>query len=153
GMGLRIVTEELQFNGYILTNTMRDLQKVFASFVNSTSMALDFQRLLGHPLAGRIVATANGQSLLSWGASDGEQGVVYILQDGNIAPGTVPAGTVTASGPPRARVIAVEVWPPAAGTTGPLSTIAGLSAADGRLTVSLPAFSPDLVLKFKARPV
>jgi len=159
GMGLRIATDELAStaenpggtNFFILTPTMRALQRSFANFFNSNSLSLDWANFAMRTLAGRINATAAGKTILSWGVSDGAQGVVYVLQDGNRSSGTVTGGSVVIEGLTPNQIIDVEVWSTAAGTTVPLSSLSGLFCADGTLTIALPDFGTDVAIKFKAR--
>lgn len=159
GMGLRISTEELSFalgggltQGYVLTDAMRALQKTFANFVDSATLAIDFANFNYDTLAGRI-STTNGSSkqLKAWGTSDGAQGLLYILQDGNRSTGSVTGGKVTVAGLRPDAVIDAEVWSTAAGVTAPLSTLSGLFTPDGVITFDLPAFTQDVAIKFKAR--
>ncbi len=159
GMGLRIATDELAstdenpdgFNFFILTPTMRALQRTFANFFNSNSLEFDWANFAMRTLAGRIDGTAPGQTLWAWGVSDGSQGIAYILQDGNVSSGTVTGGQLVIRGLTPNQIIDLEVWSTATGTTSPLSTIAGLFSADGTLTIALPDFNTDVAIKFKAR--
>src|SRR5262249_54110210 len=109
GTALRINTEELAWNLYLLTGPMRDSQLVFSRFATSTSLSLDFAHFTLRNLAGRIDATAAGKSLLAWGVSDGTQGVAYVLQDGNVSTGTVSGATLTIGGMALDRIVDVEI--------------------------------------------
>jgi hypothetical protein len=154
GMGLRIAADELMFRGMLLTDTMRDLQHTFSNFVNGASLQLDFTDFDYSDLAGRMsVRSGSGKSLLSWGISDGSQGIVYVLQNGNISAGAVADGVVTIDDLRADQVMDIEAWSTAPGTTAPLATISGVFVADGKLQFALPSFTVDVVLKFKARAV
>ncbi|MBX3358972.1 MAG: hypothetical protein KF745_11165 [Phycisphaeraceae bacterium] len=153
GTALRINTEELDWNYYLLTPAMRTSQRTFSNFVNSGSLGLDFGHFTLRSLAGQITASAPGRSLLSWGVSDGAQGVAYILQNGNVSTGTVTNGVLTISGLDLNRLFDIEVWSTAAGVTAPLATIPGIFVSTGDLSINLPAFGRDVAIKFKARPV
>ena len=153
GTSLRIATDELSFNGYILTDAMRSAQKTLGRFFTDTGIALDGLRFNYSPLLTRVRATsAAGHSLKAWGSASGSQGVVYVLQDGNATTGNVSDGVLTVSGLRADSIFDVEVWSTAAGVTGPLATISGVFAGDGSFTVNLPAFAQDVAVKFKARP-
>lgn len=154
GTGLRIAADELMPRGMLLTDGMRDLQKTFSAFVNSSSLSINFGNFNYQNLAGRVSASSTaGKSLLSWGISDGAQGIVYVLHDTNASSGTVSDGVLRIAGLRADQIIDIEVWSTAAGTTAPLSTISDEFVGTGNdFEISLPAFAQDVVLKFKARP-
>ncbi len=149
GTGLRIAADELTGFGFTLTSTMRDIQNVFASFANSQTLPIDIVGL--RTLAGRVGATAGGHSLLSWGMSDGQQGVVYVLRDGNVSSGNVLGGVVTIDGLMRDQLMDIEIWSTAPGTSGPLTSITGVYVGDGSLSFELPTFDTDVAIKFRGR--
>ncbi|MGE3107034.1 MAG: sugar-binding protein [Phycisphaerales bacterium] len=154
GTGLRIAADEVSFNGYLLTDGMRDLQKTFSTFVNSSSIGIDFTNFNYRNLAGRLSASSSaGKSLLSWGISDGSQGIVYVLHNTNVSSGTVADGVLHIAGLRADQILDIEVWSTAAGTSSPLATLSGQWLGTGNdFTLSLPSFAQDVVVKFKARP-
>lgn len=161
GMGLRITTDELGYakaespftQGYILSDTMRAQALVFSRFVTGSGVALDFSSFNFDPLSGSMsVTSALGKKLLGWGSTDRAQGIVYIMQDTRSTSGNVTDGKLTINGLRADQLLDVEIWSTAAGTTGPLSTLSAF-VSKGVLTLDLPAFATDLVLKFKARAV
>ncbi|MCA9300415.1 MAG: hypothetical protein KDA28_15195, partial [Phycisphaerales bacterium] len=151
GTGLRIAADELATNGYILTDAMRDTQLTMRSFVDSSSLEVDFSHFAARNLAGRLEVEASGRTVHAWGVSDGEQGIAYLLNDGNVATGLITDGTFTIEGLMRDRLYDVEFWSTGAGVTTPVSTLSGVFAGNGDLTVDLPAFATDLAVKFRAR--
>ena len=162
GTGLRIATTELNFDrpdlpfnqtqGFLLTDTMRNLQKAFATFVLSTTVNLDFANFNFDSLAGRIrVRSDLGKRLTAWGISDGSQGIAYIIQDTRQTTGSVTDGVINISGLRPDQLVDIEFWSTAAGTTAPLRTLSGQFVGDGTLALQLPSFSQDVVMKFKAR--
>lgn len=153
GTGLRINTEELDWNHYTLTPGMRALQRAFYEFAHNLSLGVDLAHFNARNLAGRISATAEGHRLWTWGVSDGEQGIAYILRDGNVSASTVSGGRLVITGLARNRIFDVEVWSTAAGSTGPISTISGIWSPTGELVIDLPDFGTDVALKFLARLV
>lgn len=151
GTALRIVADELSWNLYLLTPTMRDTELTFSRFVNSSSLQMDFSHFALRNLAGRIDAAAAGHTLLSWGVTDGLQGVAYVLRDGNLSSGTVSGATLTIGGLMLDRIVDAEVWSTLPGSTAPLATISGLYSNMGSITLALPDFAQDVAVKFRAR--
>lgn len=152
GAGLRIATDELAFRGMLLTDTMRAIQHSFSAFVKSPSLPINYANFNFDNLAGRInVSSAAGKTLLSWGVSDGAQGLAYILQDGNRSSGTVSDAVLTIDGLRADQIVDAEVWLTGPGVTGPLATVGGVFVASGQYVLALPAFAQDVVVKFKAR--
>jgi hypothetical protein len=151
GTALRITTEELASNYYLLTTAMRQSQQVFSRFVTSTSLPIDFARFTLRSLAGQVAAAAPGHSLLAWAVSDGGQGVAYVLRDGNVSSAPVSGATLTIAGLSLDRIVDVEIWSTLPGSTAPLATVAGLYTGAGTIQVPLPVFAQDLAIKFRAR--
>ncbi len=156
GMGLRIAANELDFNGYLLTDVMRNEQKVFSTFVTDSTVQLDYTNFNFRSLNGRLTTTGTvsgnaNTPILSWGVSDGSQGVLYVLKDSRSLSGSVTAGKVTITGLRADQVVDIEIWNTSAGTTAATSTVSGKFISDGTLTFDLPSFSTDLAIKFKAR--
>lgn len=161
GMGLRIPTDELGYaksespfsQGYILTDVMRNQAKVFGRFVTGAGVQLDFSSYNFDPLTGRLsVSSAAGKRLLAWGSSDREQGVVYVMQDVRATTGSVTDGKITITGLLADQMLDIEFWSTAAGTTG-ASSSTSVFVDKGTLTLTLPNFSTDMAIKFKARAV
>lgn len=156
GMGLRIATDEFTSSGFILSANMRNLQKTFSTFFTDDTLQLDGTNFNFRTLNGRLSATGTvdgtaGTSLLSWGVSDGSQGILYVLKDSRSLSGNVTSGSITITGLRADQVIDIEIWSTAAGTTAATSTVAGKFVSGGTLTFNLPTFSTDLAIKFKAR--
>jgi hypothetical protein len=153
GTGLRIANTELIFRGMLLTDGMRDAQKTFSNFVNSTSLPIDFTDFNFRNMSGNLrVGSEAGKSLLTWGVSDGSQGIFYVLHDRNESSGTVADGILTIDGLRADQVVDVEFWSTAAGTTGPLSTMSDVFVGTGdSVSIALPNFTEDVVVKLKAR--
>jgi len=152
GTPLRIATDELDFNGFILTNGMRALQQTIARFLAHTTLGFDFARFNPDSLVGRMSSTnSSGDLLHLFGGSDRERGLVYVLKDANVRAGTVQGAKLTVRDLIPDTMYDAEVWGTAAGVTGPSSTLTGLFSPDGSLTLNLPAFAKDLVVRFRAR--
>lgn len=151
GTGLRINTEELAFNGYNLTSTMRYYQQTFGRFVNSQTLAVDWAHFDADPLAGKVSAVASGHTLHSWGMSDGAQGMVYILNDSNVSASVVSGGTLTITGLDLDQLVDVEIWTTNMFVTAASTTYSAQYVGDGTLSIVLPNFTTDLAIKFKAR--
>lgn len=152
-------------NGYLplpLPSEMREMQASMAGFVDDGSLGFDWAHFAGQPLAGRMRVGGIGitRGLVTFGTSDGSQGLVYVLQDRNRLQGTVSGATlsidglIAATGEIFQKSFSVEVW--SAGANAALiSRIDGLTTtADARLgnrlTFTLPDFQRDVILKFRA---
>ncbi|MCW5775397.1 MAG: hypothetical protein KIS87_02980 [Phycisphaeraceae bacterium] len=152
GTPLRIVTEELDFNGYILTNGMRKLQQTMARVVMHGVLGFDFARYHPDSLVGRMAwSNTTGHILHLFGATDRDQGIVYVLKDGNAGEGTVFGASVTVHGLRQDTIYDAEVWRTGPNITDPAATLSGLFRSHGSLTFWLPAFGTDLVVRFRAR--
>ncbi len=167
GTPLRINTEELAPNSYLLTDpllpdttgysmfnidgNMRPLQEVLSYFSSVSTIGFDFATAAREPLLGLLRASSAAHVLRAWGSASETQGVAYVLQDANETTGTVTDGVLTIRGLQRDSIFDVEFWSTAVGTTTPLQTITGLFAGDGTLTIDLPSFATDVALKFRAR--
>lgn len=157
GTGLRMPSATLSPNGYLLSDTMRGIQtsvRAFTdpSYTSGSGVGIDWADFAYNTLAGRARTTsAAGKSVHTWGISDGAQGIVYVLHDRNNSSGSVADGVLTILGLDRDMVVDVEFWSPGAGQLGPISEQSAVYVGVGALTLNLPAFTDDLVLKFKVR--
>ena len=90
GQGLRIANDELAFRFSNLTDAMRDVQLTM-SRVASNSMLASFARdFAPKTLIGDLsLASAGGAALLGWGSRDGNHGLAYVMQNGNLSAMTV----------------------------------------------------------------
>lgn len=137
--------------GFLLSDAMRATQEVVWRWATSSAIGFDFGSYSPDPLVGRLgVTAASGHTLHAFGAADGRQGVVYIVQDRDAKAGTVSGGRVSISGLDADSVFDVEIWSTAGGAEGPVRVIEGVFSPDGSLHVDLPAFGPELVLRFRA---
>lgn len=151
GTGLRVNTEELAFNGYLLTSTMRYYQQTFSRFVNGQTLAMDWAHFDADPLAGALTAAAAGHTLHAWGMSDGAQGMIYVLNDANVSSTLVTGATLTITGLDLDQLVDVEVWATNMFVTSASTTYSAQYVGDGTLSIILPNFTTDLAIKFKAR--
>lgn len=167
GSPLRITTEELAPNSFLLTDpllpetemvemfmiagNMRPLQRVMRDFTTTSTIGFDFADASRVPLAGLIRAASESAVLRAWGSASRTAGIAYVLQDANETTGLVTDGVLTIRGLQRDSVFDVEIWSTAPGSDAPLTTVLGLFSEDGELRISLPDFTTDVVLKFKAR--
>ncbi|MCC6428935.1 MAG: fibronectin type III domain-containing protein [Phycisphaerales bacterium] len=162
GTALRIATEELNYDltpsgtqGYLLTDAMRDSQKVFSNFIASTSLDLNLASFNFRLLNGDMsVSFATGKAVKSvkhWGVTDGSQGIIYALHDVNVTTGNVSGATLRVEGLRPDQIVDVELWSTEAGTTGPTTVLTGLFVGDGTLDIALPDFTKDYAIKFKGR--
>lgn len=158
GTGLRMPSATLAGNGFLLSDAMRGVQTTVRAFVDSSytggasGVWIDWSRFNFGTLAGRLSASsASGKGLHAWGISDGSQGIVYVMHDRNVSSGSVSDGTLVISGLGRDMVVDVEIWSPGPDQLGPIATVEGAYVGIGNLSVTLPTFTDDVVLKFRAR--
>ena len=150
--------------GYVpipLPTSMRDIQSSISEFVGDPFFSLDWANFNAQSLAGRIRVggIANPRSLLTFGSTDGSQGLVYVLEDQNRSSSTVSGATLTIDGLAEStgalftKTYSVEFWS-AGPFSGLISRIDGLTTSPdprlgNRLTFTLPNFDRDVILKFK----
>jgi hypothetical protein len=154
GSGLRIAADELALYHFLLTPMMRELQLTMSRFINALpgTVSIDFSHFTYRNLAGLIsAASPSGHSLLSWGISDGAQGIAYILQNSNATVGSVSDAVLSLDGLTPDRILDAEIWSTAPGAVAPLATIHGIWTSGGHIDLALPAFSQDVAVKFTAR--
>ncbi|MCA9300133.1 MAG: fibronectin type III domain-containing protein, partial [Phycisphaerales bacterium] len=158
GTPLRIAADELGYivdtsgpvtiyQGFILTDAMRDTQLAIRTMLDSTALA--FTNASPDPLAGRLSSVnTSGDTLHLFGSADALQGMVYVLQDENVRTGTVSGTTLSIDGLERAAMYDVEIWDPA-GTL--VTTLTDLVVSGGTLQVALPDFDRDVLVRFRGQ--
>lgn len=167
GSGLRLPGPEVRstltlaqissgnYDAYLLTAGMRNIQQSVTRFVRDDSLGFDFAGYNGTPLTSRVSIAgggAGGQTALVFGSSDAERGLVYVRQDKGRSTGPITGARVVIQGLLRGGVFDAQVW-----TGGPnarvLATLTGVSALRGTLSLALPSFSDDVVIKLVSRTV
>lgn len=135
---------------------MRQIQSSFSHFI-SDGLAFDWSHYDPTSLNGRLTFGGTNKALNAWGSTDGKQGLVYVVQDSRATTGQVANAQLKIEGLDRTKSYTFEVW-----STGPnaqpLATIDPASTAWSRvamsnntaLTLTLPQFSQDVIIKFKA---
>jgi hypothetical protein len=127
----------------------RDIQYTAANFMADTSVGFNENGYNPLPLAGRVSFGNTGKSLIGVGSSDGDQGMVYVVQNLNKTFGQAPAATITIDGLNNGDLMNVEFW--TTGTGGAqISEVFGAAVLNHKLTVTLPAFSKDIMVRFAA---
>ncbi len=165
GTPLRMASENLNFitginprgrntiQGFLLTSNMRATQELIANWSKNSSIGFDFATYSPDPINGQLsVRSASGFVLHAFGASDGSQGIVYVIQDRSAKSGNVTDGKVTITGLVADALFDIEVWSTAIGTTAPSRIIRNVFSPDGSLTINLPQFAQGTVLRFRALP-
>lgn len=163
GTPLRMTSENLGFitgtndngrtltQGFLLTDNMRATQELVATWRDSSSIGFDFGSYSPDPLNGRVSASsASGFTLHAFGAADGAQGIVYVIQDRDALDGTVNDGKVRVTGLDSDSLFDIEIWETTPGTTAPARVIRNVFSTDGSLNIDLPAFSQGITLRFRA---
>ncbi len=139
--------------GFLLSDNMRATQELISTWHANSSIGFDFATYSPDPLNGQLsVSSASGFTLHAFGASDGSQGIVYIIQDRSAKNGDVTDGIVAITGLEADALFDVEVWSTAIGTTAPSRIIRNVFSADGSLNINLPEFAQGTVLRFRAAP-
>ena len=165
GTGLRL--DSIEFNdlvpssigpattGYLplpLPQGMREVQKSARAFYADTRTDMDWNSFDPVTLAGRI-RFAGSKSLVGLGVGDSNiaatRGLLYVVQDLNRTSGPVSGSTVTLDGVAAGREFSFEAWSTGQ-NAGVIATVTGVSDALGRVTITLPGFTTDLMFKFKA---
>lgn len=145
-----------------LPEGMREIQSSISDFFADNTLPISWGDFNATSLAGRMrfgnLSARN--ALLSFGSSDGEQGIVYVLENQNVSTGTVSGATLTIDGLVEAtgtifqKSYSVEVW--SAGEFAfPIARYDGLTTTanarlGNQLTISLPNFNRDVMIKFRA---
>lgn len=152
GQGLRIANDELASNFSSLTGAMRDVQLSMSRFVSGSLYAAFAENFAPASLVGELsLSSAAGKALLAWGAHDAENGVVYVLQNGNTSSGSVGDGVLTIRGLPDVEQIAVQYWATSGSSSSPLAETTA-TPSGGTVALALPAFDRDLVVVFAPEP-
>lgn len=163
GPGLRLGGQEMRdlvpddldpdTTGYLplpLPQGMRDVGVNIQSFYSDFGIDMDWNTYDASPLAGRVkLGNTSGKTFIPVGSTTGDRGMVYLVQDLNRSSGTAPGMTMTIDGlrDPTGFGMAFEFW----STDGLLlDRIDGVNLTGGKATVTLPAFSRDVVVKFAA---
>ena len=163
GSGLRLSGNEArsllpavltpETTGYVaipLPTPMHQIQQSVSNFFSDSRLAIDWTAFNPTTLNGRTQVTSPaGNSVLSFGSTDGDQGLVYLLQDSRRSTGTVANASLSVDGLDASRTYSFEVW-----STGPNADVVArfdnVAAVNGAATFTLPSFSTDVVIKFKA---
>lgn len=144
---------------------MREIQASMNDFITNPSLSIDWAKFKGSSLAGRMsFNSATGlhmsRTLYNFGISDGLQGVVYVMENQAISTATVSGMSLTIDGVaassgtnPWDTNYSVEVWS-AGADAHVLSRLDDLTTTydarlGNRLTIALPSFDRDVVIKFK----
>jgi hypothetical protein len=152
GQGLRIANDELAFRFSNLTDAMRDVQLTM-SRVASNSMLASFARdFAPKTLIGDLsLSSAGGAALLGWGSRDGNHGLAYVMQNGNLSAMTVTDGVLSISGFTPGEALSVQFWTTSGAATVPIATTTAV-ATSGTVDLALPSFSQDLFVVFAPEP-
>lgn len=137
--------------GYLptpLPQGMRDIQSTVSNFATDWSVGFEYANYDPMPLSGRVSFSGTGKRLIGVGSSDGQQGMVYVMQDLNRTTGNVTTATLNVDGLKEGVLMDVEFWSTGAGGSQIGMTFA-VAVVNGRLSVALPAFAKDVMVRFK----
>lgn len=137
--------------GYLplpLPQGMREVQQTVVGFTADSPIGFDAGSYAAGTLAGRLSVTGTSKKLITVGSTDGTQGMVYVTQNLNRSTGTVSGSTVSISGLNASELWNVEFWSTGSGGTM-LNVQWGLSVVNGKLSIALPAFDKDIMIRFR----
>ncbi|HMN42664.1 MAG TPA: hypothetical protein PKE29_17625 [Phycisphaerales bacterium] len=137
--------------GYLpapLPAQMRGIQGTVAAFASDWGVGFDAGNYRALPLAGRVSFGGTGKRLIGVGSSDGLQGMVYVMQDLNRTSGNVPSATLNVDGLRDGVYMDVEFWSTDEGGSQ-IGMAFSVEVVNGRLSVVLPAFAKDVMVRFK----
>lgn len=137
--------------GYLplpLPQGMREVQQTVVGFTADSPIGFDASSYVANTLAGRLSVTGTSKKLITVGSTDGTQGMVYVTQNLNRSTGTVSGSTVSISGLDASELWNVELWSTGSGGTM-LDVQWGMSVVNGKLSIALPAFDKDIMIRFR----
>lgn len=144
-------SNETLYQGYLLSDNMRATQQLIAAWRDASVIGFDFGAYSPDSLAGKLSASsASGFTLHAFGAADGGQGIVYVLQDRDAKAGAVGDATLAIAGLDTDSLYDIEIWQTDPGTTAAVRVIRDIFSTDGSLSISLPAFNQGLIVRFRA---
>ncbi len=147
GMPLRWPSKVLEFRGPRLTEKMWVAQKNMAKFFANTQ--IDFTNFPSMPWERNISFGGNRQNLEAFATGDGQQGLVYVLQDTRIAGASVSGASVTIGGLQQDGTYSVELWDTNADANNVNIQLKTTQASNRQMRVDLPAFNNDYMLTFR----
>jgi hypothetical protein len=142
-----LIPQNLQMLSAPYPQQMRDIQLTAANFLADTSLGFNANDYNPLPLAGRVTFGNTGKALIGVGSTDGNQGMVYVVQDLNRTSGRAPVATITIDGLTSGDLMNVEFWTTDAGGSQ-ISMVLGAEVVAGKLTVSIPPFRDDIMVRF-----
>ena len=161
GSGIRLGGQEMRdlvpsnigvsTTGYLplpLPQGMRDIQQSVVSFAGDSPIGFDYGRYNANTLAGRLSVTGTSKRLVTVGSTDGTQGLVYVTQDLNRTTGEVGTAVLSIAGLSSSQVWNVEFWSTGANSVM-LDVQWGLSVVSGKLSMVLPSFAQDVMVRFR----
>jgi hypothetical protein len=162
GTGIRLAGQEMRdlipdnigpgTTGYLPTpfpQGMRDIQATASAFAGDPMLGFDAAHYDAMPLAGRVSFSGTGKKLIGVGTSDGDQGMVYVMQDLNRTSGAVTSATLSVDGLTEGALMDVEFWSTDSGGSR-IDLVYGVEVVNGRMSIALPAFSKDVMVRFRA---
>jgi hypothetical protein len=144
-------TLSLATDGYMPTPLpmgMRRIQQAAATFNGDFTLGFDYASYRPLPLNGRVAFTGTTKSFIAAGSADADQGMVYITQDLNRTVGIATGASIAISGLHTGDYVDYEIW-----STGQdarqLDFQFAVQVVNGKLTIPLPDFNRDLMVRFK----
>ncbi len=149
GPGRRLQNSVRAFEkGLFLSDAMHGTMKTVSHFVENgvKDPIFDFRDFPSENIRGLIKIENTLAAVEVTGVSDGEKGLVYLLQDRNVTSGTVSGATLSISGirgaPDRA-----EFWLTAPDQTAAAQIVGG-AVSGNTVTFTIPDFTQDWAVRF-----
>jgi hypothetical protein len=137
--------------GYLPTpypQGMRSIQLTTAQFASDTTLGFDYAHFDPMPLASRVSFGGTSKKLIGVGSADAGEGMVYVMQDLNRTSGSVTTAMLNVDGLREGAFMDVEFWSTDAGG-GQIALTLGVQVVNGRMSVAMPAFSKDVMVRFR----
>lgn len=151
GPGLRIQGGVRAFEyGLHLSDYMLGVQQTLSAFTENGVLdpVFDFTDFPSENRRGQIHVEGTSAAVLHTGCSDGEKGLVYLLQDRNYSSGTIRGARLRVGGLNTAALkLRAEFWKTGPGQTAPTHVVEGVVRAD-TVEFAVPAFSEDWAIRF-----
>ncbi len=127
---------------------MREIQQSVGYFATDGTIGFDVAGYNPVPLAGRIAFSGTSHRLIGVGSADTHQGMVYVTQDLNRTSGSVDSATLAIDGLGSALSASVEFWSTGADAQQ-LDVNWEAAIVHGRLAITLPSFSQDVMVRYR----
>lgn len=127
---------------------MRRMQQVASEFIGDWTLGFDYASYRPTPLGHRASVVGTPKHITTMGSSDGDQGMVYVSQNLNETVGFARGASLLIDGLRCGDFVDYEIWSTDQ-YARQLEFQFSAEVVNGRLTIPLPDFNRDLVVRFK----